>query len=193
MSHVKPHSVPALPVFPASMSWEGCPQPSAHCFLPFSKHRGLRSRLWIKCPLLNAPLLPYCLQTKPIPPPLGLWSILKWNQRRLIFLLGLHHKRYKSLEHPFSPVPSFKSEHSLFFFALSSRLVQPLRIISSAAARHRAPPHLTAVASGVHSEQDDEELIWLTAHSLIGGVIRATQSRERWGERKCMEGSWCHT
>lgn len=115
MSHVKPHSVPALPVFPASMSWEGCPQPSAHCFLPFSKPRGLRSRLWIKCPLLNAPLLPYCLQTKPILPPLGLWSILKWNQRRLIFLLGLHHKRYKSLEHPFSPVPSFKSEHSLFF------------------------------------------------------------------------------
>lgn len=82
---------------------------------PFSKPRGLRSRLWIKCPLLNAPLLPYCLQTKPILPPLGLWSILKWNQRRLIFLLGLHHKRYKSLEHPFSPVPSFKSEHSLFF------------------------------------------------------------------------------
>lgn len=59
-----------------------------------------------------------------------------------------------------------------------SPLARPLRILSSTAARRRASPHLTAVASGALSEQDDGELIWLAAHSQVGGAIRATRRQE---------------
>lgn len=54
-------------------------------------------------------------------------------------------------------------------------VVRPSSILSGAAARRRASPHLTAVASGALTEPDDGELIWLAAHSPIGGVIRETQ------------------
>ncbi len=76
--------------------------------------------------------------------------------------VGLHHGSYKSVTHAFSAVPSSESEPittvNVFFRSLPPP-VRPLRIISSTAARNRASPHLTAVASGALSEQDDGELI----------------------------------
>lgn len=43
--------------------------------------------------------------------------------------------------------------------------------------RHRVPSHLTAVASGAFSEQDDGGLISLAAHSHVGGAIRTTRKQ----------------
>lgn len=180
MNHVKPHTVPAKPVSPANTSWKGC----LKGFYSFSPHFdasvffGPGFELSVLYLMSLCFLVVYRRSLLNLP---GLWSILPWDQRHHILPVGLHHWSYGwclSDRLNWSQTAPWICSRSL------SALIRPLHSISPTASRRRTSPHLTAVASGALREQDDGELIWLAAHSPIGGVIRETQ---RQGEVRIAE------
>lgn len=127
--------------------------------------------------------MPCCWQPKPDHPPRALEHPSAGSAPPHILPVGLHHWSYGATKDPSQFVRSSNLESSrerikptvdVFPFPPRTHSAIAQLLTHRGSASYVAASYRSSLGCAHRAEQDDGELIWLAAHSPIGGVIRET-------------------